>query len=376
MTPFETYDELIEAVEKTGSSYKILNRTPAGHPILDVRAGGDKGPAIFITAGAHATEQAGVSAAVALLNRLETNHEVHVIPSRDPIGLDGYPSALSNVLGRDINLNSFDELEGLLEREGHVIHREDDIILALIGDLGFATKRPEQDGDSSQLFLLKYLKQIQHEAPEILEPFKGRRIMLPAGQPGVPGSGTFNRAYTLVVGPDGRLLHLNRFFDTAWAPAEVECTRQVATEIEPALSFDLHETQLIGDRFYFGVNRHGADTAWERELGRKIQEATAKAGAEFATDADVARVSNITIADPDESPPERPKEVELLEEGCYIYPNPTAGAEGINATHHEAQEYGPSIGTETGMWGSFEERVEILATVVEAGVKAFETRHE
>lgn len=375
MTPFETYNELIKAVEETQSSYQVLNRTPAGHPILDVRTGGDEEPAVFITAGAHATEQAGISAAVALLDRLETDHEVHVIPSRDPIGLDGYPSALSHILGRDVHLKSFDDLEVLLDREGHVVHLEDDILLALIGDVGFATKRPEPDGDSSQLYLLKYLKYIQHEFPEILEPFKGRRICLPAGQPDIPGSGTFDRAYTLVVGPDGRLLHLNRFFETPWAPVEVECTRQVMAETEPALSFDLHETQLIEDRFYFGVNQHGADEKWERELGRAIQTATAEAGAEFATEADVARVRNITVADPDVRPPERLEGVELLKQGCYLYPNPSAGAEGLNATHLEAQKYGPSIGTETGMWGAFEDRVEILLTVVEAGVEALEARH-
>jgi hypothetical protein len=375
MTPFETYDEVIKAVEESQSSYQVLNRTPAGHPILDVRTGGDEEPAVFITAGAHATEQAGISAAVALLDRLETDHEVHVIPSRDPIGLDGYPSALSNILGRDVQLKSFDDLEVLLDREGHVVHLEDDVLLALIGDVGFATKRPEPDGDSSQLYLLKYLKHIQHEFPEVLEPFKGRRIYLPAGQPDIPGSGTFDRAYTLVVGPDGRLLHLNRFFETPWAPVEVECTRQVMADIEPALSFDLHETQLIEDRFYFGVNQHGADEKWERELGRAIQTATAEAGAEFATKADVARVKNITVADPDDRPPERPEGVELLKQGCYLYPNPSAGAEGLNATHLEAKRYGPSIGTETGMWGVFEDRVEILLTAVEAGVQELEARH-
>ena len=375
MTPFETYDDLLEAVERTGASYQVLNRTPAGHPILDIRTGGDEGPAVLVTAGAHATEQAGVSAAVALLDRLETDHEVHVIPSRDPIGLDGYPSALSRILGRDVHLESFDDLEILLDREGHVVHREEDIRLALIGDMGFATKRPESNGDSSQLYLLKYLKKIQHESPEVLEPFKGRRICLPAGQPGIPGSGTFDRAYTLVVGPNGQLLHLNRFFDTPWAPVEVECTRQVMANIEPALSFDLHETQLIEDRFYFGVNQHGADEEWERKLGRAIQTSTAEAGAEFATEADVARVSNITVADPDDRPPERPEGVKLLEEGCYLYPDPSAGAEGLNATHLEARDHGPSIGTETGMWGAFEDRVEILLTVVEAGVEALEAHH-
>lgn len=376
MAQFNTYDELIEAVEGTGSSYQVLNRTPTGQPILDIRMGGDRQPAILITAGAHSTEQAGVSAAVKLLDRLETDHEVHIIPSRDPIGLNGYTYMLSQVLDREVQLKSFDDLETLLTREAHVVHRKDDVILSLIGDVGFATKRPESDGDSSQLYLLKYLKQVQHEEPELLEPFKGRRILLPAGQPNIPGSGMFSRAYTLVVGPGGRLLHLNRFFDTPWAPVEVECTRRVMAEIEPALSFDLHETQLIEDRFYFGINQHGADEDWERELGQMICAATVEAGAKFASDADVARVGNITVADPDDSPSERPEGVELLQEGCYLYPDPSAGAEGLNATHLEARGYGPSIGTETGMWGAFENRVEILSTVVESGVAALETQYE
>lgn len=375
MVGFSTYSELLGAVEDTDSSYNIVNRSPAGQPIIDIHAGGDKQPSVFVTAGSHATEQAGVSAAVELLRRIETDHEVRVIPCRDPIGLNGYEFALERVLNRDVYLDSFSTLEDLLKRDGFVVHQSDGVLLALIGDLGFASKRPEPNGDSSQLFLLKYLKRLQHTDPSILEPFKGRRILVPAGQPDIPGSGIFDRAYTLVVGPQGRLLHLNRFFDTPWAPAEVEATRRVMSDIKPALSFDLHETQLIGDQFYFGVNQHGADEDWEKTLGRSIRSATVELGVEFASDADVARVSNITVPNPDDSPSTEPPGVELLEPGCYLRPNPSAGDEGLNATHLEAQRYGPSIGTETGMHGSFTDRVEILATVVEAGIAALEHHH-
>lgn len=375
MPLFNTTGNLVEAIKETGASYKILDRTPTGEPIVDVTVGGDRGPAILITAGSHATEQAGVSAAVELIERLDTEHEVHIIPSRDPMGLNGYSHLLSRVLGREIKLESFDELEKILEEEGEIVHMEDDMILALISDFGFATKRPDPRGDSSQLYLLKRLKEIQHSNPEILEPFKGRRIFVPPGQPDIPGSRNFRRAYTLVVGPKGRLLHLNRFFDTSWAPVEVRCTRQIMEETDPGLMFDLHETQLINDRFYFGINRHGTDREWERELGASIREATKSAGAKFASDDDIARVKNITVANPSENVPKKLGDTKRLDEGCYLYPDPSAGSEGLNATHLAANNHGLAIGTETGMYGEFGSRVRILSTVVEKGISKFEERH-
>ena len=85
------------------------------------------------------------------------------------------------------------------------------------------------------------------------------------GQTGVEGTGDFGRAYTLVFSPEGEVLHINRFHDTAWAPVEPRVTVQLMARIEPGISFDLHESQLMADRFWLSA-RHQADPddqAWE-----------------------------------------------------------------------------------------------------------------
>ena len=72
----------------------VLGMAPDGSNIVAVKGGGSKQPAIFLSAGAHSTEQAGVCAAVELLDELKTEHELWVLPCRDPIGLSGYRHAL------------------------------------------------------------------------------------------------------------------------------------------------------------------------------------------------------------------------------------------------------------------------------------------
>lgn len=70
---------------------RVLGHAPDRPPLVLLRGGGgDKKPAIFISAGSHSTEHAGVRTAVELLEQLKTRHQVYIYPCRDPIGLNGY----------------------------------------------------------------------------------------------------------------------------------------------------------------------------------------------------------------------------------------------------------------------------------------------
>ena len=89
MQTFSKYADLLAWVEQEKSPTTFLGCAPDGAPVISIRTGGDKTPAVFISAGSHATEQAGVSAAVALVEQLKTEHQVHIIPTRDPIGMNG-----------------------------------------------------------------------------------------------------------------------------------------------------------------------------------------------------------------------------------------------------------------------------------------------
>ncbi len=93
MKAFDRYSELLEHIARKGHRPEILGRAPDGSPLVSIETGGQKEPAIFISAGSHATEQAGVGAAVALIDELETDHRVYVLPCRDPVGLNGFAHA-------------------------------------------------------------------------------------------------------------------------------------------------------------------------------------------------------------------------------------------------------------------------------------------
>ena len=128
----------------TASNGLAAPHAPDGSPIIAVKTGGDKEPAVFITAGSHSTEQAGVSAAVALIEQLDTDHQVYVLPTRDPIGLNGYAYALSLGLGKTPEFDSFEEVESILRDRGEIFYDEDGMVLSLIGDYGFASSRPAE----------------------------------------------------------------------------------------------------------------------------------------------------------------------------------------------------------------------------------------
>ena len=61
-------------------------------PVL-LAPGTSRTSGIALTAGAHANEQAGVCSAVELVDTLETDRRLDVVPTRDPVGLDGYETA-------------------------------------------------------------------------------------------------------------------------------------------------------------------------------------------------------------------------------------------------------------------------------------------
>ena len=139
---FWDYDALLERTEASAASTRRLGVSVDGAPVVVARGGGDKLPAIFITAGSHSTEQAGVSAAVDLITELDTEHEVYVIPTRDPVGLNGVAHALSLGMGETPSFESFDEVEKILRREGSVLFEEEGMVLSLIGDFGYVSRRP------------------------------------------------------------------------------------------------------------------------------------------------------------------------------------------------------------------------------------------
>ena len=334
MPPFDSYADLLTSIQDNGHTPQILGRAPDGQPIVAVKSGGDKTPAIFISAGSHATEQAGVSAACALIDEIETEHQLYTIPCRDPIGMNGFAYALGLSLDQAPNLGGLDEIAPLLKKRGQVLCEEGDTVVAVIGEYGYATRN---------LY--------NRSVATWTEALKGRRLYFAASNPGV------ERAYTLVIDPAGAVLHLNRFHDTPWAPVESRCTRDLMAVIQPGLTLDLHEHG--GDFFWFSARhqRTPSDQAWEERMADAMIAAVAASGAAL--------------------PPADYLPGSFFTRGMHgvFWLNAAQRGEGLNLADFAARTYGPAFTIETGMALSFAARVHAAKLAAKKAVAVFAKRH-
>lgn len=338
---FDRYTDLTAWLEGKGHKLNVLGCAPDGSPIVCFKVGGEKHPSIFISAGSHSTEQAGIGAAAMLGEQINTDHQVYVIPSRDPIGMNGFAYALGLSLGKEPNLGSIEDIEGLLKVEGEVIFEEDDTVLAIIGEYGYSTRGLYGKFKGGEDFL---------------EPLKGRRIFFPSRDAGVEGTAPFQRAYTLIVSPEGEVLHINRFHDTPWAPVEAYCTRRLMSDIQPGLTLDLHEYR--GDAFWFSARHQQCeeDEIWEQRMADAMIKAVIESGTERAPEHFLPGAF-----------------FEKGERGVFWLISEKRG-EGLNLADFAATEYGPSFTIETGMQSTYQKRVNTACLVAQTAVTVFQER--
>ena len=342
MQVFYQYADILSWIDDKGYDKKILGHAPDGAPIVCLKTGGDKTPAVFISAGSHSTEQAGVSAALALVEQLQTEHQVYILPNRDPMGMNGFAYVLAMALGTAPRLESIDDLPALLRSEGEVLWEEGDKVLALIGEYGYSTHNLYGRID---------------KGAALLEPLKGRRIFFPSRDQGIEGTAPLERAYTLIVTPEGEVLHINRFHDTPWAPAECRCTRQLMAKVQPRLTLDLHE--YGGEAFWFSA-RHQPDPeneTWEKRIADGILTAVEKSGAPMVAKEYMHKAF-----------------FEKDAEGVLWLIAQDRG-EGLNLADFSAAHYGPAFTIETGMQNSFAHRVSTAVLAAQTAVEVFARRY-
>ena len=342
MHSFQNNNKLVSHLEASGHEVRRIARAPDGSPVVAVRAGGAREPAIFISAGSHSTEQAGVSAAVQLIDALQTEHQVWVIPTRDPMGINGYRHVLEWALGEPADLASRDDLEGFLRARGEVVIDEEDVVVATINEFAFTTRN--------------LLGRFKESDAALVEPLKGRRIFVPSGHEDVAGAAPLERAYTLIVSPQGDVLHVNRFHDTAWAPAEVHATRRLLAEIQPGICFDLHEAMGIQDRYWLSARKQRTGDLDEQEAhaATAVIERIAAWGARFPEDEYL------------------PGKFFTKSQPGVFWLDALVRGEGLNLMDYAAREYGIAFGTEMGMFGTFDDRVAMGMLTVQAAVEAWE----
>ena len=342
MQIFYSYSDLLENLYARGTPHSELGLSPDGSPIVAFRTGGDKLPAILISAGSHSTEQAGVSAAVALHDSLETEHQVFIIPSRDPMGMNGLRYVLSQAIPGCPDVDSPEDLKDLLRDRGQVVLEEEDDFVAQVGEYGYS---------------LRWLYDRFPVGAGFLNSLRGRRVFFPSLADDIEGSEPFTRAYTFIVTPEGEALHINRFHDTEWAPSESQCVRNLMAGIKPGLTLDLHE--YGGDRFWLSARtqRTREEDEWEERIARAAVGAVVDAGAALPDD-DYLPHSFFT----------------KLENGAYLL-NAGERGEGLNLTDFAAAKYGLAFTIETGMKCSFAHRVKLSTVAAKTAVNLFEERH-
>ena len=342
MHVFACYADLLAHIRDKGHTLEILGRAPDGQPIVAIKSGGGKTPSIFISAGSHATEQAGVSAAVDLIDELDSEHQIYTIPSRDPIGMNGFAYALGLSLDAKPDIAGLDEVAPLLKKRGEVLCEEGEMLVALIGEYGYATRNLYRRLEDDESWL---------------EALKGRRLYFPANATDIEGTAPLQRAYALIITPTAEVLHINRFHDTPWAPVESRCARDLMAAIKPGLTLDLHEHG--GDSFWFSARHQQSeeDQHWEERMADAMIAAVAESGAPLAPE-DYLPGSFFTRG---------PRGVFWLNAGQR--------GEGLNLVDFAARVYGPSFTIETGMKLSFAERVATAKLVTKKAVEVFGERH-
>jgi hypothetical protein len=243
--PTLTTDNVYSALKSAGKPITEWGRAIDGTPMLGAKTGGDKLPAIFITAGAHCTETAGVHSALNLLGLLDTDHEVHVLPLRDPLGFGGVDRCLSFASGQSVSVPDTDACLAYLKAHADLLWHGDEAHLFKLGDLGFMwdIARPGLDTFWRQFNLMAHLNDNE---PDVIRPLRGHSVMLVNVNSDIEGSGAMQRCYHTIVDNSGQWLHLNRYLGQEDAPPEVATVNRIMQTVKPGLTCDLHEGNGTG----------------------------------------------------------------------------------------------------------------------------------
>ena len=265
-----------EALRGCGRPLRKLGDGVFGEEILCVEAGGDRLPAILITAGTHSPEAAGVFAALRLVDEVETRHRVYIVPLRDPFGFNSFSHCMSVLGGRAVSIESHDDAVSWLEAVGSLVWREPRLLISNVGEHSVALL---DSGEETQGWerAIERINELFDERPEVQAALLGRRVFIPPHTPTTEGTGRFGRTYTGVVDSEGKLLSLSQFFGRQEAPAEVACLEAFVREIEPGITFDCHEDNYSQD-FYIPARKLAGHEAESAELANAMLDAVADAG--------------------------------------------------------------------------------------------------
>lgn len=234
--------------------YEIAGTSNMGLPLIVIRKPG-KGRPVMITAGAHAMEPSGVSAALQILENWHYDFPLYMMPLRDPLGCQSYETILSHTLNRPVHFEGHDELSALLLKYADEVYiRNELFLLVRIGERLFTNLhyRPEDAGPRQNE---RYINEYLDAHPEQLAAFSGRRVICPANM--APNSETvhcYERAFTAEISRTGIVADNNRRFGSDNENPEVRVCRELCDEAKPGLVLDLHEG--FSNTYYFFTSNY------------------------------------------------------------------------------------------------------------------------
>jgi hypothetical protein len=252
--PNLTTSEVLETLRSSGKPLHEWGQAIDGTALLSGCTGGRKQPCIFITAGAHCTETGGIHAALNLLEQLDSEHKIYVLPLRDPFGFAGVNHCLSFASGELVYITSHQEaLEFLLGR-AQLLWSEDALRLFQLGQIGFVWHSQRLPSEERFINIHSRMLSLSKENPNVLKSLCGKRVMVLNSMPDVEGVGEIGRCWHGVVSTNGEWMHLNRFFNRPDAPSEVAAIEHLLQALRPGLTLDLHEGN--GRGFWLPVERN------------------------------------------------------------------------------------------------------------------------
>lgn len=237
---------LYRYLQESECEIRQLGTLIGGLPMLCAVTGGNKLPAILITAGAHADEIAGVHAALTLVREIQSKHRVYIIPVRDPFGFEGYRANLDYALGREAAIKGPADVYAILKGH-HVLFEDKTYILSQVGEFAFAYDVGVDFPTSSVARRIDTL--VKTDSRLLATLASAKRVIAPWNLP-MPRFGDSYKqgARGMIVTSAGFVGNFNRFFDLDDAPPEVRYPRALVDEIQPGLVLDLHEG--YGQGFY------------------------------------------------------------------------------------------------------------------------------
>jgi hypothetical protein len=343
--------------------YQIAGETKLGLPILMIYRDG-RGRPVIITAGAHATEPSGVSAALHILENWNYSFPLYMFPLRDPLGCQSYATCLSHAIYKPIAFDGYDELnELLLQYADKVYIQNDGFLLVGINGLLFTNIRYRAE-DAGPRQNERYINKFLADHPALLPEFIGRRVICPANMPDRSETvRCYERAFTAEISNAGVFSDMNRRFGSNEEPPEVEILRKTVDRVVPGLVLDLHEG--FADSYYFFTSNYSGS----EETRLYLELMSAACAQEFPKGP--WRLSNLLTAMPELKSQYKEPKPGIIEttDGHY-----GGGASKIVGTNFSAycSRYCPATTIESGIDNTFKRRVQVHLLCAKAALDHYE----